>query len=66
MPTVLAGARYVSFVDISRGSRCLNDAQAMVRRTNVITKLKLTYVKDSYLDVSHASIDRMRARLNRR
>ena len=34
----------------------------MVRRTNVITKLKLTYVKDSYLDVSHAYIDHMHGR----
>ncbi|KAI9568791.1 legume-like lectin family-domain-containing protein [Boletus coccyginus] len=29
----------------------IGGCSAMVRRTNVITKLKLTYVKDSYLDV---------------
>ena len=30
----------------------------MIRRTNVITKLRLTYVKDAYLDVSHTHIPR--------
>ncbi|KAH0829134.1 legume-like lectin family-domain-containing protein [Lanmaoa asiatica] len=29
----------------------IGSCSAMVRRTNVITKLKITYVKDSYLDV---------------
>lgn len=50
--TVSARARRVPHLAVFFKS--LNERQAMIRRTNSVTKLKITYVKDSYLDVSPA------------